>query len=812
MKRVSILVLVVVALVVALASCATTPAHTHTYGTEFKYNETQHWIGATCTEAGCADVKIAAANHFDKNEDGFCDACAYDLGHEHTYATAWESDDTHHWHAANCGCADVAPADKAEHDVNDLGVCEVCDKLVAAPDVTTVEKAIAVGASQRGQVVSGSVQQTSDYSGSYTLYTYAPDYTLYIGAGSELWLSKSGDEYVGVQVAYGEVSKYDYEDVEQLMTEGYLYDGQFIGYYDTFYGAENLVKGLYEIASIDDAAANLVANVSDGVYSFTFDLCGYEEVHDDDGTLLGTVVNSITKVSVTFTLADTYYIDNVEITSAYYTAVETVEGKASIIADAEADSNYAITVVQDTALWDNIYTAERMEFASFDLIDQHDQPIAEKITVELGSEALYVYFTNVLPITANMAIDIPEVTVDGGAFGHFVNTQDGYVMLFTNQVTEPGTHTVTFTTANVTKTFEIEFVRPELEYIYVTGEIPMTDWSGEVYYVLGEIESVDAFAGDNITFRISANSTYCDRTVTVAVTDANGNTVEVVLGTVTKTVVIEENYSSYEEDLEFLTFVLVDAGTYTVTVTSTVDSSLSDTFTVNVAAAPSVEDMLNAKVYEAKDAGLTYTFALNDDAATEGVLEGTLAISDGINIDNYTYAYDVATRQFALTLVGDAATVIYYVSGYYESDIFELSINSNYEIAAYYAYSAYLSWGVEENVILTEYVETVPSIMDANGMGGVYQAGMDMGGSIYVLYEIEFIVAEAGAFEGTLVVTDYNNYKYSGTYYYTIDSDYAYVITDASGNVTTDIILGFTWEGTTFQCPDVRNPLVLTQE
>ena len=630
MKRVSILVLVVVALVVALASCATTPAHTHTYGTEFKYNETQHWIGATCTEAGCADVKIAAANHFDKNEDGFCDACAYDLGHEHTYATAWESDDTHHWHAANCGCADVAPADKAEHDVNDLGVCEVCDKLVAAPDVTTVEKAIAVGASQRGQVVSGSVQQTTDYYGSCTLYTYAPDYTLYISGGSELWLSKSGDEYVGVQVAYGEVSKYDYEDVEQLMTEGYLYDGQFIGYYDTFYGAENLVKGLYEIASIDDAAANLVANVSDGVYSFTFDLCGYEEVHDDDGTILGTVVNSITKVSVTFTLADTYYIDSITVNTARYFKVETVEGKASIVEGAEPDSKYSVTVVQDTALWDNIYTAERMEFASFELVDEYDQPIGEKITVELGSPALYVYFTNVLPITANVSFDAPEVTVEDYAFNNYVNAQNGYVVFYPGNADAPGTYTVTIATANVTKTFEVEVVVPELEYVNASGVIEETDWWGDTYYVLGDLENATVTAGEELLFTAMANNPFCDNTVTVVITDADGNVVDITLGETTEWV--EVNYES--SNVTFKTVTFDAAGTYTVTLTSTVNENLTDSFTVTVEAAEVIEPV--------GDISGTYVGAnmFNDTDVVTMVIDsvaGTAAFTAGDYTAAYTY-------------------------------------------------------------------------------------------------------------------------------------------------------------------------------
>ena len=791
MKRVSILVLVVVALVVALASCATTPAHTHTYGTEFKYNETQHWIGATCTEAGCADVKIAAANHFDKNEDGFCDACAYDLGHEHTYDTAWESDDTHHWHAANCGCADVAPADKAEHDVNDLGVCEVCDKLVAAPDVTTVEKAIAVGASQRGQVVSGSVQQTSDYSGSYTLYTYAPDYTLYIGAGSELWLSKSGDEYVGVQVAYGEVSKYDYEDVEQLMTEGYLYDGQFIGYYDTFYGAENLVKGLYEIASIDDAAANLVANVSDGVYSFTFDLCGYEEIYDDDGTILGTVVNSITKVSVTFTLADTYYIDSITVNTARYFQVETVEGKASIVEGAEPDSKYSVTVVQDTALWDNIYTAERMEFASFELVDEYDQPIAEKITVELGSPALYVYFTNVLPITANISFDAPEVTVEDYAFNNYVNAQDGYVVFYPGNADAPGTYTVTIATANVTKTFEVEVVVPELEYVNASGVIEETDWWGDTYYVLGDLENATVTAGEEFLFTAMANNPFCDNTVTVVITDADGNVVDVTLGETTEWV--EVNYES--SNVTFKTVTFDAAGTYTVTLTSTVNENLTDSFTVTVEAAAGGDDTGATQSLKVAELDGVYNINFIMDGIfvlTFNAAEGTLNIVDNNNgkvSGDYTYIYDANTdAMIVYDGVGDEVA-IYITTG--------LDGNATFQCEGLMMPQPLVATGAADGGDDGDDTGATQSLKVAE-LDGVYNINFIMDG-IFVL--------TFNAAEGTLNIVDNNNGKVSGDYTYIYDANTdAMIVYDGVGDEVAIYITTGMDGNATFQCEGLMMP------
>lgn len=49
--------------------------------------------------------------------------------HEHAYSSSWTSDETYHWHAAECALFDECSAtyaDKAEHSFED-GVCSVCD-------------------------------------------------------------------------------------------------------------------------------------------------------------------------------------------------------------------------------------------------------------------------------------------------------------------------------------------------------------------------------------------------------------------------------------------------------------------------------------------------------------------------------------------------------------------------------------------------------------------------------------------------------------------------------------------------------------
>ena len=108
---------------------ATGSAHTHSYGTEWKYDDTNHW-----NECECGDkVNIAAHSASEwivdtvatETADGAkhkeCTVCkkvletapipATGSTHTHSYGTEWKYDDTNHWHECECG----DKADTAAH-------------------------------------------------------------------------------------------------------------------------------------------------------------------------------------------------------------------------------------------------------------------------------------------------------------------------------------------------------------------------------------------------------------------------------------------------------------------------------------------------------------------------------------------------------------------------------------------------------------------------------------------------------------------------------------------------------------------------
>ena len=99
-----------------------TPAadgHTHKYGTEWKYDETNHWHECECgnkaditahTFKQIIDKEATATEKGSKHEE--CTVCGYkkatvDISkidsHNHDYGTEWKYDSTNHWYECECG-------------------------------------------------------------------------------------------------------------------------------------------------------------------------------------------------------------------------------------------------------------------------------------------------------------------------------------------------------------------------------------------------------------------------------------------------------------------------------------------------------------------------------------------------------------------------------------------------------------------------------------------------------------------------------------------------------------------------------------
>ena len=151
-----------------LTDLTMTPAadgHTHKYGTEWKYDETNHWHECECgnkaditahTFKQIIDKEATATEKGSKHEE--CTVCGYKKAavdipkidsHNHNYGTEWKYDETNHWHECECGNkADITAhtfkqiIDK-EATATEKGSkheeCTVCGYKKAAVDIPKID-------------------------------------------------------------------------------------------------------------------------------------------------------------------------------------------------------------------------------------------------------------------------------------------------------------------------------------------------------------------------------------------------------------------------------------------------------------------------------------------------------------------------------------------------------------------------------------------------------------------------------------------------------------------------------------------------
>ena len=151
-----------------LTDLTMTPAadgHTHKYGTEWKYDETNHWHECECgnkaditahTFKQIIDKEATATEKGSKHEE--CTVCGYKKAavdipkidsHNHNYGTEWKYDETNHWHE----CEDGNKADITAHTFKQIidkeatatekgskhEECTVCGYKKAAVDIPVTD-------------------------------------------------------------------------------------------------------------------------------------------------------------------------------------------------------------------------------------------------------------------------------------------------------------------------------------------------------------------------------------------------------------------------------------------------------------------------------------------------------------------------------------------------------------------------------------------------------------------------------------------------------------------------------------------------
>ena len=473
-KKIITLVAVIMAVCMMFAACGQDPApapeHNHTFdSTKWASDATMHWHAANCEHT---TEKTDIQGHIDENIDGVCDVCAYAASHTHTFEEKWNYDATNHWHASTC--FHNVTSDTAAHTADEMGFCTVCGYKVSDPVVDTVEKAIDLGVAQKDTVKHGSIFSSE---GHEINYEFRNGY-LYVKEGTtECFYSLTTDGLVFAAVranAWGETTVYRDELASEENLKGAVIPNSFINNEITFYGAEDLVSYLYDMASVDNLNGDFAESVTDGVYAFSF---GY--YIDSYG---------LYQISVEFTLDETTYaIASVNLKSTHY-AMENVEIATEAAgdlpatyapkADAEATYVYTVTINQGIDA-ENPFNPVDMLATNFDLVDEEGNILPN--TIEIGrKEDVTVYIGNLFPNTAMVEFILMEVS------GENVNLEwsdpnwknglsaypyDGYIQL-TSSAAIGTTYTLSISVNGTVKTYTITVVEPTPTYIVggVLGE------------------------------------------------------------------------------------------------------------------------------------------------------------------------------------------------------------------------------------------------------------------------------------------------------------------------------------------------------
>ncbi len=104
--------------------------HTHSYADTWTTDETGHWYAC----AGCEEKDSAADHDFENACDPDCSVCGYTRETSHVFAETWATDATNHWHeCTGCGLKqdEAAHEPGAEATATTAQVCTICEYEIA---------------------------------------------------------------------------------------------------------------------------------------------------------------------------------------------------------------------------------------------------------------------------------------------------------------------------------------------------------------------------------------------------------------------------------------------------------------------------------------------------------------------------------------------------------------------------------------------------------------------------------------------------------------------------------------------------------
>ncbi len=717
------LMVVCVAMSVLAVACGN---HTHAFDTSsWKTDATKHWHSATCEHTTVlADVD----GHKDENIDGTCDVCGYNGGHVHTFESVISYDATNHYFKSTC-FHNVVDGKEA-HDFNEANVCKDCGYAQALTQLPeTVEEAVELGVSQKVFAKSGYISN-SDYSemnytgnASSKYYVYGDNF-VYVKNGVDSYGSITEEYYAGnEEVVYGLMVQdgadpYSAYGTTDLNLNGPVMPKDFIGgygYESDFYGVEDLVASLYEMASANENY-DFQEAAEDGMYGFMF---GYVLQQGED--------TSLYMISTFFTLSAKYgYIESVQVMSKLYQNYYDYENERNVVQVEELvlvdedgepvlDENeeqityfapvieynystiYSVAISQfDVApAIENPFKPEDVIPTSIDYVDEDGESYAEDINVEIGTALVMNVVT--LPETAMLKLFEETAVVEvealdeeatGSGFVQYDFTYDMTVIVNFHGATIGETYLLTIDIAGFYNEYTITITEAIPDELFV-AKVMQGEYSWDAVEVT---DSVTTYVGP---FYFVAET---NKVASAEYAISGGLDIEQAIDSYEENITVwVDNYNTY---LRVKKITFAEVGTYTLTITSGLNDELTKTLTINVVEAPSVAEILNATweisklATEYEDGAIISAVFENDaDNTTADTIVGTITVEYtylpsemAVNFGGQTEATYNTVFNYSYSVAGTTLTVTY-ASGDETGMNFMLNLSS-YAIQAQVGYSA----------------------------------------------------------------------------------------------------------------------------
>ena len=316
-----------------------------------------------------------------------------------------------------------------------------------------------------------------------------------------------------------------------------------------------------------------------------------------------------------------------------------------------AEHKYTFTYGESTL--ELPYSLNDFYYESFDLINTLDAAVTE-INLDNGANTS-IRLGNASPASANYQFDTPTIKVLEGATGSVsssFNTYNGQLQITGSQIGEVN---LEISTKNVTKTLKVNVVEPAVSGIsmktYRAPSIPTGVYSPTA--VNGPVELIEKQSillgaqitpnGANQGYTLEADSADVNITLKAAAAKTQGL-----------------SYTNIYCDIYEVS--ASKPGTYTLTATSTKDSSFKTTMTLNVAAAPTVSDVVVNDYWHyyggrnvVENIYLSFEPSATDDSQGKVTIKDSFTnreLDQSVLTYAHDYSFDPETNIFTLSTAG----------------------------------------------------------------------------------------------------------------------------------------------------------------